>query len=239
MGTHVVSLRPLLAVQALDTKLTQLRHRLGTLPEKAVLHASTASLAAVDAQLGECIARMHAIETRISELESAGRDLDAKKTRFEAQLKTVIAPREAEALQHEIAVVVAKHAGLDDEELELLEESEQLAARRSELENLRAERATVVAGDSAAADAATAEVMRAIEVTTAERAGVVAAIDVALIAKYDAARPRSATVTIAEVAKNSCTGCHTALSPKEIGELKALTAGEDPRCPYCGCLLVV
>ncbi len=234
-----MSLRPLLAVQALDTKLTQLGHKLGTLPEKAVLRASAASLAAVDAQLGECIARMHAIETRIGELEAAGRDLDAKKARYEAQLKTVIAPREAEALQHEIAIVVAKHAGLDDEELELLEESEQLTARRSELEAVRGERAGVVADDTIRADAAAAEVTRAIEATTSERAGVVAAIDAALVAKYDAARPRSATVTIAEVVKNSCTGCHTALSPKEVGELKALATTEDPRCPYCGCLLVV
>jgi predicted nucleic acid-binding Zn-ribbon protein len=234
-----MSLRPLLAVQALDTKLTQLRHRLGTLPEKATLQASTAALADVDRQLADCDARMKAIEQRIAELESAGSDLDAKKARFEAQLKTVIAPREAEALQHEIAIVVAKHAGLDDEELELLEESEQLTARRSELETVRAERAAVVAADTLRADAAAAEVTHAIDATTAERDTVVAAIDAALLAKYDAARPRSATVTIAEVVKNSCSGCHTALSPKEIGELKALTAGEDPRCPYCGCLLVV
>ena len=92
-----MSLRPLLAVQALDTKLTQLRHRLGTLPEKATLQASTAALADVDRQLADCDARMKAIEQRITELESAGSDLDAKKARFEAQLKTVIAPREAEA----------------------------------------------------------------------------------------------------------------------------------------------
>jgi predicted nucleic acid-binding Zn-ribbon protein len=239
MGTHVMSLRPLLAVQALDTKLTQLRHRLGTLPEKAALMVSTAALADVDRQLAECDDRLQAIERRVGELESAGTDLDAKKSRFEAQLKTVIAPREAEALQHEIAIVVAKHAGLDDEELELLEESERLAARRSELEALRAARATVVAADTIRADDAAAEVARTIDATTSERAAAVATIDAALLAKYDAARPRSATVTIAEVTKNSCSGCHTALSPKEIGELKALGAGEDPRCPYCGCLLVV
>lgn len=234
-----MSLRPLLAVQALDTKLTQLRHRLGTLPEKATLQASSAALADVDRRLAECADRLQEIERRIAELEAAGKDLDAKKARFEAQLKTVIAPREAEALQHEIAIVVAKHAGLDDEELELLEESELLTVRWSELETVRAERAAVVADDTVRADTAAAEVTRAIDATTTERAGVVAAIDAALLAKYDAARPRSATVTIAEVVKNSCSGCHTALSPKEIGELKSLTAGEDPRCPYCGCLLVV
>jgi predicted nucleic acid-binding Zn-ribbon protein len=239
VGAHVVSLRPLLAVQALDTKLAQLRHRLANLPERTALQGSTALLREVDASLAGCDARLHEIGQRITEIELAGKDLDAKKSRYEAQLKTVIAPREAEALQHEIAIVAAKHAGLDDEELALLEESEQLTTRRGSLAELRAQRSGVVAADTELADAAAAAVTADIDAVTAERAGVIGAIDAALVAKYEAARSRSSTVTVAEVAKNACTGCRTALSPKEIGELKGLPATEDPRCPYCSCLLVV
>jgi predicted nucleic acid-binding Zn-ribbon protein len=234
-----VTLRPLLAVQALDTALTQLHHRLATLPERAELQASTAALAEVERSIAGCRNRAGEIEQRVADIEAAGATLEAKKSRFEAQLKTVIAPREAEALQHEIAVVVAERSRYDDEELELLDEAERLAVDVAGFEELRAQRAARVESDRARTEAAAADVQQRIDATTAERAATVAGIAAELVAKYEASRSRATAVTVAEVVKNSCTGCHTALSPKEIGQLKATGSGEDPRCPYCSCLLVV
>ena len=239
MGATVVSLRPLLAVQALDTALAQLQHRLANLPEHVELKVATAALGDVDRSIAACRNRMREIEVRVAELEAAGAALDAKKARFEAQLKTVIAPREAEALQHEIAVVVAEHLRHDDEELELLDETDRLAGSLGELEALRTQHATNVESVTERADTAAADVKNKIEAVSVERAATVAGIEPSLVAKYEASRSRAATVTIAEVVKNSCSGCHTALSPKEIGELKGIGSAEDPRCPYCSCLLVV
>ena len=234
-----MSLRPLLAVQALDTALAQLQHRLANLPEHVALKVATAALGDVDRSIAACRSRMREIEVRVAELEAVGAALDAKKARFEAQLKTVIAPREAEALQHEIAVVVAEHLRHDDEELELLDETDRLACRLGELEALRTQHATSVESVTERADAAAADVKNKIEAVSVERAATVAGIEPLLVAKYEASRSRAARVTIAEVVKNSCSGCHTALSPKEIGELKGIGSTEDPRCPYCSCLLVV
>ena len=80
--------------------------------------------------------RRAALRSRIDELgasiddaERRGADLLAHRQRLEQQMKTVIAPREAEALMHEMATLTEQTDELDGHELEALEE--QAGTRRS------------------------------------------------------------------------------------------------------------
>ena len=114
-------LADLYAVQLSDIAIAQSKHRLSHLPE-IELHTSTKNdVVAITKSLDETVARGASARKEITELEAAGHANDAAIARLNKQLKTVIAPREAEALQHEIATCTEQRSQLDDRELELME----------------------------------------------------------------------------------------------------------------------
>lgn len=231
--------RSLLPIQAVDHRLVQLAHRKAELPERAAAAATQRAVDLANVESKKYQKRQSDITSEINKLEVRGHELTAKKLKYEAQLKTVIAVREAEALQHEIANVAADHSALDDVELSLLQESEgldaSLAKLRDSLPALEAS-ASVAADDLATALAAVdAEISSA----NAERAALAAAVDAASLALYEGVRARMTSAAVAEIVRGSCGGCHTALSVKEQAEMKKVANTADAACPYCGCLLAV
>ena len=122
----VVALQPLLELQKIDTALSQLVHRQANLDERKVLATAKAALVASQVENTRLTAELTASKDEISSLESANKNCEAQIAKYSQQLKTVIAPREAEALQHEIETVRTQRSANDDKELQLLETSENL-----------------------------------------------------------------------------------------------------------------
>jgi len=118
-----VDFRSLLPLQSCDARLAQLAHRKAQLPERPLADAAATALASARGEVTKMEKRLAAIAGEVDRLEKQGKELDAKKAKYEAQLKSVIAMREVEALQHEISGVNAQHSLLDDAELVLLEET--------------------------------------------------------------------------------------------------------------------
>ena len=106
------------ALQEIDSALDSIGNKRPRLAEVAAHQAATAALAALRAAIVAAQKRVSAAQTAIEAAERASADLTTKRTRLEAQLKTVIAPREAEALMHEIATINALRGGLDDDATE-------------------------------------------------------------------------------------------------------------------------
>lgn len=234
-----MDLRSLLPLQSCDARLAQLAHRKAQLPERPLADAAATALSSAGGEVTRTEKRLAAIAGEVERLEKQGKELDAKKSKYEAQLKSVIAMREVEALQHEISGVNAQHSLLDDAELVLLEESETLGRSLAEL---RSRMPSLEAAASAAAGAlasAVALVDGDIAAMNDERVRVVAGIDPTSLALYEQIRARMSGAAVAEIMKGSCGGCHTAISPKEQAELRNVADTPDARCPYCGCLLAV
>src|SRR5688572_13036147 len=124
---------PLLELQAADTMADQLRHRRTALPEREQLQASKNDLIRWDQALQTIRKRLDELTAQIEDAERRSHAIDAKKAKLQAQLKTVIAPREAEALQSEIAALDRERSELDDVELEALEEQSRLDDERQGL----------------------------------------------------------------------------------------------------------
>jgi predicted nucleic acid-binding Zn-ribbon protein len=234
-----VNFRSLLPVQALDQRLAQLAHREAQLPERAAAAAATRALEAAHADVLRREKRQGDVTGEIDRLEKRGKELDAKKAKYESQLKSVVVMREVEALQHEIATIDAEHSSLDDSELVLLDENESLdstlAAARDALPGLEAsaDRAAAALADALGA------VQREIAAAGDERATCAASVDAESLALYEQVRARKTGAAVAEIVKGTCGGCRTALSPKEQAELKKVADTTDARCPYCSCLLAV
>jgi predicted nucleic acid-binding Zn-ribbon protein len=111
----------LLQLQDADTAADQLRYRRAHLPEAEVAGAARTAMSTWEQAVQELRGRLDALGSEVERAEHDAADIDTRRNRLRSQLRTIIAPREAEALQHEIATLTAQRDGLDDRELEALE----------------------------------------------------------------------------------------------------------------------
>ena len=228
----------LLELQRIDTTTDQLAHRRAHLDERVASTAATAQLRANRARRAEAVARDEELERSIGGLEHDGVELTTHRTRLEKQLKTVIAPREAEALMHEIATIGERRDALDDQELAFLDEQSELAGEVARLDDALPEleaTAAATAGTLATAEAAITDELAAL---AAERTALVAGIDSAAVERYEFLRARLGGVAVAKLDGTRCSGCHLDLSRSELDAVKHVGAGEFADCPQCGRLLV-
>jgi predicted nucleic acid-binding Zn-ribbon protein len=235
----VTSLAPLLELQKIDTALSQLVHRQANLDQRKVLAASKAILAATESEKMQLANELATAKSEIATLETANKKCEAQILKYSQQLRTVIAPREAEALQREIDTARSERSANDDKELQLLETSDRL--------ELQLQQVTEQINDqSAAVTSATAALNEALKICEGEkksldekRLGVANAIDGKLIKLYDAKRTKRTTPTVADLHGSKCQSCHLDLSVVELSALKKLGADELAECPNCDCYLVL
>ena len=228
----------LLALQHIDSALDAVANRRSRLPELAAHREAVAALAAHRAAVAAQRAIVTSAQERIEANEVTGHAIDAKKARLEGQLKTVIAPREAEALMSEIKLLDAEHCELDDHELQAMEEQAEAERQISAL--AAAEPALVEAVSTCAAALASAGAVLDAEQATLEgqRVDASAALSASELQQYDAARRQHSGVAVASLEGHRCSACHLDLSPGELDEVKSTPAGEPAECPNCARFLV-
>src|SRR4051794_721982 len=228
----------LLELQLNDTAIDQLRFRMPRLPEVVAAAAATADVSAWEKRAAELRGQIEGFERAISNSESASGAITAKRERLEKQLKTVIAPREAEALMHEIAGLNAQRSALDDDELEAMDG---LARAEDELREHATREARVreaAAEASQVAEAATASAQAELAERESTRDAARSAIDAPTLSRYDSMRSTHDGVAVAKLAGLQCEGCHLDMSRAEADDIKRLPPGELAECPNCGRLLV-
>jgi len=107
----------LLDLQRIDTQSDQLRVQRERLPERSDLATRSEQMTAWERRRSTIETRLADLTAIIEQAEARNVDLTADRTRLEGQLKTVIAPREAEALMHEIEMIKAQIDEADEVEL--------------------------------------------------------------------------------------------------------------------------
>ncbi|MBI4882905.1 MAG: hypothetical protein HY826_02485 [Actinobacteria bacterium] len=226
------------ALQEIDSALDAIANKRPRLPEVAVHKVAADALAGLRSQVADAERRVTAAQSAIDAAEHAAADLTTKRSRLESQLKTVIAPREAEALMHEIATINARRGELDDDELAALEVfgegQAELAARLAELPNCEAE---LTAAASALATAATALDAEAAALAVARRSAI-EQLSPDELSRYEHVRTQFHGIAVARLQGSHCSGCHMDLSPAELDGVKSVAAGEVAECPQCGRMLV-
>ena len=228
----------LVALQALDSGLDQLGHRRARLAEREVLAAAEADRDAAARRVAAAEARRAELQASIEAAEADGVALTRQRERLEAQLKTVIAPREAEALMSELATIATRRDALDDAELEQLEEEsrldEELAAGHRAAPGLHEAVASAASALASAEELIGTEVA---ELSTA-RDELAARLDAAVLADYESRRRHYGGVAVGQLDGRRCGGCHLDLSMSEFEQVRATPPGEIADCPQCGRILV-
>lgn len=227
----------LLDLQRIDTGADQLRHRREHLGERERLVAATAQVNSWESTRVALLERITASAAIVEEVELEGERIDSETARLNAQMRTVIAPREAEALQHELETLAARRAESDDRGLLAL--TEQGEAETELAAHLGAEESIREAARSADEQLQIAEAAIDVELADLEsrRSEVRPLLVDGLLARYDRLRSKIG-VAAARLTGSRCEGCHLDLSAAEVDEVRRAPEGEFPDCPQCGRMLV-
>ncbi|MET0145735.1 MAG: C4-type zinc ribbon domain-containing protein [Ilumatobacteraceae bacterium] len=228
----------LLELQRLDTTTDQLGHRRRELPERAAATEAAASRRANRSRRAAIGVRDEELELAIGALERDGQALVTQRTRLEAQLKTVIAPREAEALMHEMATIAERRDALDDQELTFLDEQSELAGEAARLDDALPGLESAASATAAALAVAEATIDAELADIATSRAAQAAALDPSVLSRYEQLRSHLGGVAVAKLDGTRCSGCHIDLSRSDLDDVKRVPPGEYTDCPQCGRILV-
>lgn len=230
----------LLLVQASDTTADQLRHRRSVLPERAAVAAAEAEAVAAkhvhDAQkavVDELAARQTKLETELGATEGRAATVEKRLRSGESTAARDIV-RWGEEIDHlrerattleddAFAILVER----EEAEAELAAHGERLGTAVGEVRRLR--------GDLATAEAAVdAEVAR----VQAGRDAAAAQVPADLLTRYDKLRAHLNGIGAARLEDGRCTGCHLALSPRDLDDARRAPDDVVLTCDACGRILV-
>lgn len=228
----------LLGLQEIDSAIDQCGHRRTRLAERMTVAEADAAVKKHRSEIVTADKSAAAATTRIEALERENATRDTKKKRLDAQLKTVIAPREAEALMHEMSLLDEQRSVADDEELECMDALEAAEAARSTADTALAR--AIDAQADAQAGLADAEAALDAEVAElgAQRSSVASAAGSDLVARYERLRKSFGGIAISRLHGTRCGACHLDQSNKTMEAIKAAVDGEPLECEQCGRLLV-
>ena len=230
----------ILQVQAFDLNLSQLRHRHANHPIRQELASASADLAAADAVVAEVEERKHTLDREQKRYSDEVELIEAKRTEIDGKLYdgSVTASKDLLALQDEAAALLARQRGIEDQELEIMEQLESVG---SELVAARAVVADAEAAVQTATDAlaaATAELDAEIEVVVGQRADAAEPAPADLLARYEQLSSQFDGVVVARLENGACDGCHIQLSAVAIDRLSKAPDDAVVTCEECGRLLV-
>jgi hypothetical protein len=233
-------LERLLAVQDLDTSITQLEHRRQALVETSGLAAVEAQLAALEAERADAAARRGVLTATQKEFEEQIAGISERRGVVEKRMyaATSSSARDLQAMNDEVRHLTEHRAEL--EELELVAMLEQdpidaelaaLSERAAPLEAQAVELRQQVAEAEVEIDAALAE-------ATSSRGAEAVLLPTALSERYETLRARLKGTGAARLVRSHCDGCHLELSSGEVEKIRALPPGEVATCEQCGRILV-
>jgi predicted nucleic acid-binding Zn-ribbon protein len=230
--------RQVLELQHNDTAIDQLRHRMPKLPEVVASGAAAAEVTVWEQRRAALQNLIADFDAAITNSERANEAIATKRDRLEKQLKTIISPREAEALMHEIATLNAQRSALDDEELEAMDGMAQAEAELAEHDASQDRLRTAASTAAHLADQAVAVATAELDERLAAREALRGAIDADFLRQYDSMRLAHNGIAVAELLGMRCEGCNLDMSRGEVDNIKRLPPDEMPECPNCGRLLV-
>jgi len=230
----------LLQVQAHDTTLDQLRHRWETLPERAALAAAAARRRALAGEVAEVQAAVDDLVTRQRALEERIASSARRRHELEERMRTgaVFAPRDLQAMDHEVHQLEERQRHLEEEEITLLEEEEPLDEALAGHRRTEAELAVEVERLEAAVAEAGVTIRAAVAEEEGLRAACAARLPTDLSERYERLRSHLGGVGAARLVGDRCDGCHLTLPSVEVERIRSQPTDAVVSCPQCDRILV-
>lgn len=230
--------RRLLDLAGFDQSINAAEHRRATLPEIAVISSGSETLAELrNAKI--------TAETEVGDLKRSTRKLDneidqvrSRSSRDAERLATGAGnAKDLENLQHEITSLTRRQGVLEDEALELMEQTEvadaDLASVQRQFDELQAR----VDAAETKRDDTFADIDGELARHRQDRDELVAGLPTDLAALYERIH-KSGKVAAAKLNGGRCEACRMDLDRVELSGIAAAASDEIVRCPECGAILI-
>jgi uncharacterized protein len=211
-------LERVIALQQLDSTAQDAQRRLAEEPER--LKAIDTRIEAAKQKVADAKARLADSQTARRSLEKDVAVHQGRLSKFRDQLMAVKTNVEYQAMQKEIGYAQAEVKAIEDKVLERMLEGDDFAAvvKRAEAELAAEQKATDQDRRSLAGDV---EALRtSLENIRSERATLVASIDPQVLAVYDLVARRRHGIAVAEARSGICTICHVRLRPQVFNNIR-------------------
>ncbi|WP_120493603.1 zinc ribbon domain-containing protein [Microbacterium phyllosphaerae] len=176
------------------------------------------------------------VRTELTRLESDVKLVEQRRARDVDRLAVATNPKDAQALEHEIASLTKRQSDLEDIELDVMGRVEDADAAVATQQALLA---TTTAEGSALTAQAKADVASATELgaqLTRDRDAVTAVIPAPLLAEYTRRAANSAGAAL--LTRGTCEGCRMFLPGTDLNDIRNAADDLVVSCPECGCILV-
>jgi hypothetical protein len=230
----------ILEVQRIDLALIQVRHHHANHPLRAELAVAAGEVATAEAVLAEIDERRHELERRFKRLSDEVATIEAKRSDVNGKLYggTITASKDLVALQEEATQLLDRQRGMEDDELEIMEQQEEVDAELGAARSGQAAAAEAEQQAQAALAGAIAELEAEIGELQAERALAVDPVPPELLGHYEQLAPSFDGQPMARLANGRCDGCHIQLSAVAVDQLARAPDDAVVTCEGCGRLLV-
>jgi predicted nucleic acid-binding Zn-ribbon protein len=230
----------LLAVQDLDTTITQLEHRRAALGESSGLTAVEAQLASLEAARNDAAARRSVLAATQKDLEEQIAVVSERAGVIEKRMyaATGSSGRDLQAMNEEVRHLTERRGELEELELVAMLEQDPIDAELNALREQTAPLEVQAAELRRQVAESQVEIDGALREAIGSRATEAALLPGALADRYETLRARLKGTGAARLVGSHCGGCHLELSSSEVEKIRALPPGEVATCEQCGRILV-
>jgi len=231
--------RTLTELQEHDLLVLRLEKELEDMPEKRAILAARAKLADIEKLRERTEAAIHAMDAVSKRIEDQIAVLNAKMVAEQAKLATgeISNAKEVQAVSMELDALNRRIAVLEGELLAEMQKRENGDAQLAKIDHALSEGHRAEATLVGRFKDRGGDLVAKIEAARAERAKLLASLDPALAARYEALRVSHHGVAVAALDDAMCTGCRVTLPSLRVS---ALNEGPDiGSCPGCGRILIV
>ena len=230
----------LLDVQALDSRLDQLRHNLKHLPEAVELESLRAQRTDIDERARDARIRVDDLKRDQRKADVDVEQVKSRRKRDQDRIDQglISNPKDLERMQHELASLERRIVSLEDTELEVMErleveqkELDALSTRLVELDELVTATAKICEEKVEAVKSQLAE-------AEAERTQAASGLPDDLVALYGKLRRQKDGVGAAALRARRCGGCRLELNASELAVIAKTPSDEMLRCEECSRILV-
>ncbi|MCD2442083.1 C4-type zinc ribbon domain-containing protein [Agromyces sp. SYSU K20354] len=228
----------LLRLQSLDTRLAQLDHRLGSLPQAAPLADLAARDTAVRGTRAEAVGGLEDAKAELARLESDVAVVEARIARDTDRVQHTSSVKDVAALESELTALAKRRSDLEDQELVVMEKVEAAEAVVADIDAQRAAIAAEVAELESARGEAAAGFGNERDQTERDRAVVAGGVPADLLAFYEQRRTRGGGVGAALLRQRTCGGCTITLTGSDLESVRRSAPDDVVQCPECDRILV-
>lgn len=234
------TLTHLLAVQDLDTSITQMEHRRDGLVATSGLAAVEAELAGLQSQRTDAEGRRGVLGARQRELDEQIAAITQRRDTVEKRLyaTTSSSSRDLQAMNEEVKHLTERRADFEEQQLVVMLDLDpidaELASLRERMDPLES-KATELRSQ---VDLERLELDASIASAAGTRVAEAAQLPGALAERYESLRTRLKGIGAARLIGSHCDGCHLELPSMEVERIRALPPGEVATCEQCGRILV-